>query len=114
VALKVRARKYFCDRQGCERRIFCERLAEVSARSRKTAGLEKTLLSITLRLGSEAGTRLARRLGLPVSPEALLERARKVPNDDRDPVRVLGVGDFAFKKGTRTAQYWWISDVAGW
>jgi transposase len=60
VALKVRARKFFSDRQGCERRIICERLAEVSARSRKTAGLEKAPLSIILRLGSEVGARLAR------------------------------------------------------
>lgn len=34
VALEVRARKFFCNREGCERRIFCERLVEVPARSK--------------------------------------------------------------------------------
>jgi len=41
VALEVCARKFFCDRAGCERRIFCERLEEVAARTRKTARLEQ-------------------------------------------------------------------------
>ena len=97
--LEIRVRRFFCDRRGCERRIFCERLPEVAARARKTDRLEEALLAIALELGGEAGARLARELGLLVSPDVLLARARRLPQPPNERVRVLGVDDFAFRKG---------------
>ena len=99
VALLVRARRFFCDDFSCERRIFCERLREVAAHARKTGRLEAALLSIAFGLGGEAGARLARGLGLLVGPDALLRRVRAAPSPDAGVVRVLGVDDFAFRKG---------------
>ncbi len=99
VELEIRARRFFCDREGCQRRVFCERLEEVAARARKTARLEEALLAIAVGLGGEAGARLARELGLLVGPDALLERVRNSRADGQGGVRVLGVDDFAFKKG---------------
>ncbi len=99
VRLEVRARKFFCGARSCERAIFCERLPEIAARARKTARLEEALLAIALELGGEAGSRLARELGLLVSPDALLARARRPPQAPNERVRVLGVDDFAFRKG---------------
>lgn len=40
MVLEVRARKFFCDDVGCERRIYCERPPDVAARARKTDRLE--------------------------------------------------------------------------
>ena len=97
--LEVRARRFFRDREGCGRRIFCERLGEVAARARKTDRLEEALLAIALKLGGEAGARLARELGLLVNPDVLLAQARRPPRSPNEQVRVLGVDDFAFKKG---------------
>jgi hypothetical protein len=48
VTLEVRARRFFCDHGGCERRIFYERLEEIAARARKTNRLEHVLLAIAL------------------------------------------------------------------
>ena len=99
VRLEIRARRFFCDREHCDRRVFCERLREVAARARKTDRLEHALLAIALELGGEAGARLARELGLLVSPDVLLARARRPPRVPNERVRVLGVDDFAFRKG---------------
>ena len=81
------------------RRFFCERLPEVAARARKTRRLEGALLAIVLELGGRAGARLAAELGLVVGRDALLSRAKSAPLADGGKVRVLGVDDFAFRKG---------------
>lgn len=99
VELEVRARRFFCDEPSCERRIFCERLPDVAARARKTNRLEGALLAIVLELGGRAGARLAAELGLLVGRDALLVRAKSAPLPDAGKVRVLGVDDFAFRKG---------------
>jgi len=101
VTLRVRARRFFCDVASCERRIFCERLPDVAARARKTDRLEGALLAIVLKLGGRAGARLAAELGLLVGRDALLVRAKGAPLRDSGKVRVLGVDDFAFRRGAR-------------
>ena len=97
--LKIRARKFFCDRPGCERRIFCERLPEVAPQARKTDCLEEALLAIAFELGGEAWARLARELSLLVSPDDLLDRLRRAARSEGGGARVRGVDDFAFRKG---------------
>jgi transposase len=68
IVLRVRSRKLFCDDPDCERTVFCERLPEVAAYARETDRLEAALLAIAHELGGEAGAKLARKLGLLVSP----------------------------------------------
>jgi transposase len=64
VTFKIRARRFFCEKSTCERKIFCERLPDVAARARKTVKLEEALLAIALELGGRAGARLAVELGI--------------------------------------------------
>ena len=99
VVLRLRARKFFCNEPSCERKIFCERLPEVAAHARKTNRLERALLAIVLELGGRAGARLAEELGLVVGRDSLLSRAKRAAPRDEGKVRVLGVDDFAFRKG---------------
>ena len=99
VTLEGRVRRFFCDETRCERRIFCKRLPDVAAHARKTKRLEDALLAIALELGGEAGARLARELGLVVSPDTLLGRMRGASRAAVGEVRVLGVDDFASKRG---------------
>ena len=54
---------------------------------------------IAFELGGGAGARLARELGLPASPDALLERIRRAPRLGAGQVKVLGVDDWAKRKG---------------
>jgi transposase len=100
VELEVKARRFFCEESSCERKIFCERLEEVAARARKTVRLEEALLAIALELGGRAGARLAAELGIVAARDALLRRIKATPLPEVGKVRVLGVDDFAFKKGS--------------
>jgi len=100
VRLRVRVRKFFCDEPSCERRIFAERLGDVaSVHARGTERRRAALEWIAFALGGEAGARLARELGLLVSPDTLLNRIRGASRADVEGVRVLGVDDFGFKRG---------------
>lgn len=105
VYINVQARKFFCDQPGCCRRIFTEPLPDLAARyARKTNRLHHALYLLGYALGGEAGARLAVTLGLLVSPNALLRRIRQVAASATSmsaPVRVLGVDDWAFRKGRR-------------
>ncbi|MDQ3567084.1 MAG: ISL3 family transposase, partial [Actinomycetota bacterium] len=100
VRLRVRVRKFFCDEATCERRIFAERLEEVTHPfARGTDRRRGALEWIAFALGGEAGARLARKLGLLVSPDTLLNRIRGAFLADPEEVRALGVDDFGFRKG---------------
>jgi hypothetical protein len=50
-------------------------------------------------LGGEAGSRLADRLRMATSPSTLLRLIRRTPDPMAAPPRVLGVDDFAVRKG---------------
>ena len=101
VVFRVRARRFFCDVGPCERRIFCERLPEVAAHSRKSSRLDDALLLVAFELGGRAGARLAAELGLLVSRHTLLRRLRGSPAPPVGGVRVLGVDDWAARKGEK-------------
>jgi transposase len=101
VELEVGARRFFCDEPSCGRRIFCERLPEAAAHARKTGRLDGALLLVAFELGGRAGSRLAAELGLPASRDSLLRRLRRSPAPFPGEVRVLGVDDWAARKGER-------------
>lgn len=92
--------EFFCNEPSCERKIFAERLEEVARPFARGTGRQKEALEwIAFALGGEAGARLARELGLLVSPHTLLNRIRGAFHEDAGDVRVLGVDDFGFKRG---------------
>ena len=100
IRLRVRSRRMFCENAACERRIFCERLPKIDARARKTDRLEEALLAVALELGGRAGARLAEELGIVAARDTLLRRIKGAPLPEVGKVGVLGVDDFAFKKGS--------------
>jgi transposase len=100
VRLRLQVRKFFCDEPACERRIFAERLGGVArVRARGTDRRREALEWIAFALGGEAGARLARELGLLVSPDTLLKRIRETFFSEGEDVRVVGVDDFGFRRG---------------
>src|SRR5262245_48809864 len=102
IRIELRVRRFFCLAAACPRQTFAERLPEVAAVSaRTTARLRETHQLIGQALGGEAGARLAAPLGLPTSPDTLLRRVRRAPLSRQPAVRVLGVDDWAWKKGQR-------------
>lgn len=102
VKIKMATRKFFCDNKDCKRRVFTEPIPTVAARyKRKTKRLTEALESLTLLAGGEVAARIAQAFGLTLSPDTLLEAIQKAPAQPIPTPRVLGVDDFAFKRGRR-------------
>jgi hypothetical protein len=73
VRLRVRSRRWFCDERSCPRRIFAERFEGLLAcGARRTNEATSLLVELGLRAGGEGGARLARKAGVPTSPDTLL------------------------------------------
>jgi len=100
VKLELLTRRFFCDNSQCRQRIFCERLPSVVGKyARRTVRLHEALTLIGLALSGEVGGRLTLRLGMRVSPDTLLRLVRKTALHRAPTPRVLGVDDFAFRRG---------------
>ena len=102
VKLELYTRRFRCQNNLCKQRIFCERLPRVVDHyARKTMRLNAALELIGFAIGGEAGARLARELGLTVSPDTLLRRLRQASVEKTTTPRIVGVDDFAFRRGRR-------------
>ena len=100
LTLVVQVCKFFCSNPDCCRRIFTERLPEVAAPwARKTARFVERLQSIGLALGGAAGDRLCDHLGITTCGSTLLNQLAKLKLPDFETPKILGVDDFAFRKG---------------
>lgn len=100
VRLELHARRFFCPTPTCPRRIFTERLPALAAPSaRRTHRLTSLLQQIGLALGGTPGVRLAAPLGCITSARTLLRLVHQVPDPPTAPPRVVGIDDFAFRKG---------------
>lgn len=102
VIFRLAVRKFRCRTGGCARAVFCERLPNVlPAHARATDRLADVHRALGFALGGEAGARLAERLAAPTSPDTLLRRVRATARPEAAAARVLGVDDFAFRKGQK-------------
>ena len=100
VHLRLSVRRFFCPNPTCEQDIFCERLAPtLPPYARRTTRLNQQLLLLTLAMGGEAGARVIPYLGLPTSPDTLLRLIEKTPLPEASTPRVVGVDDWAQRKG---------------
>src|SRR6266446_641061 len=87
-------------RRTCPRKIFAERFDGALARyTRRTDGTTELLTTFALQAGGEGGARLARKVGVPISPDTLLRILHSLEDDhlERGP-RVLGVDDVALRR----------------
>ena len=99
VQLIIRARRFFCDSPGCERRIFVEPFPKALGRyARQTQRTHGSLLELSHCSSAELAARVARLLGFVTSPDSLLRLQRR-EHFSLVPPRVLGVDEFALRKG---------------
>jgi transposase len=102
VSFQVVVRRFRCPEPDCSQRIFAERLGEVAhVYARRTARQHEVLLTIAYAIGGEAGARLAWTLACGVSADTLLRVIRQAPERIVDPPAILGVDDWAWRKGHR-------------
>ncbi len=100
IRIQLRTRKFRCRNELCQRKVFCERLPKVvESYGRKTVRLQELFGVLAFVLGGEAGAKTAREMGLQTSGDTLLRRIRHTPIPPVKSVKVLGVDDFAFRKG---------------
>ncbi len=102
VRIRLQVRRWRCDTADCARKIFAEQPAGLTSRSqRRTPPLAATLAQIGLALGGRAGERLTSHLATPVSRMTLLRLVRSLPQPvvEAAALRVVGVDEFAFRRG---------------
>ncbi len=100
VVLRLGVRKFFCRTPTCERKVFAERLPElVQPWARVSNRLQEELKAIGLAASAEVSERLAPRLGMQVKAPTLLCYLRSIAPPPDAPVRVLGIDDFAIRRG---------------
>jgi len=106
VRLKIHSRRWFCDVPECSRRIFAERFDSVLAHyARRTNGITELLTTFALQAGGEGGARLARKTGVPISPDTLLRLLHTMIDPPLQAPRVLGVDDVALRRGRGVPRY---------
>jgi transposase len=103
VQLRLRTRRFYCRARDCRRKVFTERFPTLAnAYSRQTIRHQNILQWIGYALGGEAGLRLAARLGIDASADTILRGIKQVGGDKSvSNVRVLGVDDWAWRRGHR-------------
>lgn len=102
VELRVEVRRFRCRVRDCPRKTYVERLPlAMACYARHTARLSETIRLIGYVLGGEAGSRLANRLGMSTSPDTVLRRVKQGPAVRVLPTKILGVDDWAWRKGQR-------------
>ncbi|MFI9552764.1 ISL3 family transposase [Nonomuraea endophytica] len=100
VRVELEVRRLICDNAACRVRTFAEQVDGLTARhQRRTAGLRGVLERVALALVGRAGARLARVLGTVVSRCTLIRLIRALPDPEIGPVTVLGVDDWAKRRG---------------
>ena len=104
VQMRVTVRRFRCAEPGCRRRIFAEPLGDaVAGRSaRRTSRLESIVHHLGIALGGRPAAALA------AAPDAAGQqgylaagRAPACCSQDRPPLHVIGIDDWAWKRGQR-------------
>jgi transposase len=100
VLVKVRARRMRCPVLGCAVQTFREQVPGVLERyQRRTERLNGQVSAAVRELAGRAGARLLAVLGIGLSRHAALRALLRIALPDLEVPRVLGIDDFALKKG---------------
>ncbi len=100
VRLYIRTRKFFCPHDSCPRKVFAERFGScLKPWQRRLERSNEQIKAIGLSCGSKPGSRLCQLTSLPVSASTVLRVTKKTVLPQVVTPKVLGVDDFAFKKG---------------
>jgi hypothetical protein len=102
VVLRVQVRRFFCLAAACAHRTFAEQFPALApAYARRTHSQLQRLCQTAFALGGRPAARLLKEQAMPTSFSTLLRLLHRSPTPDFPPPHVLGIDDFALKKGDR-------------
>lgn len=100
VTIVLQVRRFRCGDPRCSRRTFAEQVPDLAAHSaRRSVPLQSYLADIGLTIGGRPGARFAGRRGVQVSRSSLLRLVRRLPLPAIGSAPVLGIDDFALRRG---------------
>ena len=100
VRLTLTIRRFYCHDPACARRTFAERLPRLLDRyAQRTHRLVDAQVRTALALGATPAARLLPHLAMPTSATTLLRGIRKWPLPTRSKPIIVGVDDWALRKG---------------
>ena len=106
VSINLALRKFFCKNPKCLRKIFSEQPgSEISAYSRMTNRTRQKLQNILIEVSARKGSYIAGQINLPISSSIALRLVNRMPIPSFYQVKVLGMDDWANRKGLT---YWTI------
>ena len=100
--LKLLVRKWVCPLDSCPQRIFAEQFAGLVRRyARMTDRLIKALQSIGVTTNAADGACLSSSFVMPTTAKTLIRRVLELPLPKEGSVRIAGIDEWAWKKGSR-------------
>jgi transposase len=100
IQLNLTVPRFFCDNEACSRRTFSATFPNIlRPYARCTDRLTSQQRRVAFAVGGEAGCRLLNNMSMPVSADTLIRLARSAPEPVVATPRVLGVDDWAKRKG---------------
>jgi len=102
VLLHLHVRKFYCDQPDCPRRIFTERLPQVtSPHGRFTFALRQFLGQLGGEQGGASAARSATLQGMQVTARAILRFMHALSLPSIAPAQIIGLDEWAWKRGQR-------------
>ena len=102
VEICLQVRRFFCTNGECQQRIFSERLPSVvQPYGRRSARLNDVIGHLVIAVGIRVASRLLGTLQMPASIWSLMRVLQQLPLPRQPPPRVLGVDDWAIRRGRR-------------
>lgn len=100
VVVQLRVRRFRCTGHSCPKTTFAEQITGLTFRhGRRSARLHAVLQVVALMLAGRAGARLADVLDTAASRSTLLRLIRAMPDPPTTTPKILGVDDFALRRG---------------
>jgi transposase len=100
IDLHLTVRRFRCVNPDCPQKTFVERFPGwLAVYARRTERLTQRMRMVAFEVGGEAGRRVLRYFQIQTSGDTLLRIIRRTPLVPTESARVLGIDDWALKKG---------------
>ncbi len=97
--LILRTRKFKCKNTQCHQKVFSEQIPFVTKYARRTNRVSNKLDTLSIELTGKQGSMLSEEFKIKVSPSIITRIAHKQPLPPIKQPKILGVDDWAYRKG---------------